>query len=120
MSEKITIESFSKESSIHGIKFIADKNNNRLIRIFWTISFLMSIAGFCFYANSVYLKWSTNPDITLKIKWKSIREIPFPAITICLPLFAKSNTLRLSSFVDIRSIFSSNFYKIKYFYKFFL
>lgn len=104
MSKIITVESFSKESSIHGIKFIADKNNSNLIRIFWTVSFLMSIAGFCFYANGVYLKWSKNPDIALKIKWKSIREIPFPAVTICLPLFAKTNSIKLSSFVDIRSI----------------
>ena len=104
MTENITIESFSKESSIHGIKFITDKSNNKFIRIFWTVSFLMSIAGFCFYANGVYLKWNQNPDIALKIKWKSVREIPFPAVTICLPLFAKSNSLKMSSFVDIRSM----------------
>ncbi|CAG9810022.1 unnamed protein product [Chironomus riparius] len=71
--------------------------------MFWTVSFLMSIAGFCFYANGVYLKWIRNPDIALKIKLKSIREIPFPAVTICLPLFAKSNSIKMSSFVDIRN-----------------
>lgn len=105
MSKKTTFKSFLGESSIHGIKFIADKRNNKFTRIFWTVSFLMSIAGFFFYVNGVYLKWSKNPDISLKIKWKSIREIPFPAVTICLPLFAKSNSIKLSSFVDIRSMF---------------
>ena len=103
--EKAT-ESFSKESSIHGIKFIADNDSHKFLRIFWTISFLMSIVGFIYYADGVYLKWSVNPDIALQIKWKSIREIPFPAVTICLPLFAKSGSLKFNTFGEIRSKFT--------------
>jgi hypothetical protein len=70
-------------SSIHGIPYFANTKNSRLTRIFWACAFTLSILGCSYYAYQVYLKWWVTPDIGLQTNFKSIRSIPFPAITIC-------------------------------------
>lgn len=67
--------------TIHGFKYIAKVSLPT--RIFWIFSFFMSICGFLFYANQVYIKWYLEPDIGLKIVGAPAMSIPFPAITIC-------------------------------------
>lgn len=37
----------------------------------------------------MYVKLNVAPDISITIKQKLAREIPFPAITLCLPMFSK-------------------------------
>ncbi|XP_070496595.1 pickpocket protein 28-like [Chironomus tepperi] len=78
------------ESSIHGIRYIADSNSHKSVRIFWLIIFLLSIIGFSFYVYGVYSKWMLAPDIGITANLKPIREIPFPAVTICSPMNIKN------------------------------
>ncbi|CAG9799051.1 unnamed protein product [Chironomus riparius] len=80
----------SIESSIHGIRYIADSKSDKSVRIFWLIIFLMSIIGFSFYVYGVYSKWMLLPDIGITADFKPIREIPFPAVTICAPMSIKN------------------------------
>lgn len=77
-------------SSIHGVRYIADSKSHKSVRIFWLITFLMSIIGFLFYVNGVYSKWMLAPDIGITANLKPIREIPFPAVTICAPMNIKN------------------------------
>lgn len=57
-----------------------------LVRIWWTIVFIVSISFCCLQIVHIYNKWLDNPVIiTFDQKFKSIGELPFPAITICLP-----------------------------------
>ena len=44
------------------------------------------------------MKWNENPDYVKKTLWKPIHEIPFPAVTVCSPLFARDNLANLNEF----------------------
>jgi hypothetical protein len=102
MSATSTFGSFVSDSSIHGIRFIFDGQSHRYARTFWCVAFVLSILGFGFYVQGVYEKWSSNPDIAMKNQWLAIREIPFPAITICLPLFARNGMQSYNRFAMMR------------------
>lgn len=78
------------DSSIHGIRYIADSKSHKSFRIFWLFIFVLSIAGFSFYVYGVYSKWMQAPDIGITANLKPIRDIPFPAITICAPMSIKN------------------------------
>jgi hypothetical protein len=79
------------DSSIHGVRYISSSKTNLIIRLFWLLSFTLSIIGFFYYGREAYLKYSVKPDINLIIKLKPIRDIPFPAVTICSPEPATNN-----------------------------
>ena len=51
--------------------------------------FLASAAGIAYFAFQLYTKWAVNPDINVQIVNPPEFEIPFPAITICSPVFSK-------------------------------
>lgn len=49
--------------------------------------FSISITVCCLQIRSIYHKWCTSPVIiTFDQRFMSIGEVPFPAITICLPI----------------------------------
>lgn len=54
--------------------------------------------GLSYYAYGVYMKWNIEPDIGLTLRMRPMREIPFPAITICSPLFAREQMANFSHF----------------------
>lgn len=89
------------ESSIHGLRFIVDSKQNKIIRVFWTIAFVISIAGMSYYAKGVFLKFYEKPDIGREINSRPIRDVPFPAITICSPLIAKVEYTDYSMFKEL-------------------
>lgn len=89
----------SKSLTIHGVSYIFNPTHSKFTRVFWTFSFLLSICGFCFYLHTSYVKTFINPDFGMKINQKLSREIPFPAITVCSPLFTRDKI------VDIREYF---------------
>jgi amiloride-sensitive sodium channel len=81
---------FTSHTSIHGVRYTNDLHTHRVIRIFWLIVFVLSIAVLTFYARGAYVKWKIAPDISMSEQLKPIREIPFPAVTICSPASVKS------------------------------
>ncbi|KAG5676491.1 hypothetical protein PVAND_006322 [Polypedilum vanderplanki] len=96
---KQLLNTYASESTIHGVRYIVGGDNqNRSIRIFWICAFFLSIIGLGYYAYGVYMKWSINPDIGLTIRMRPMREIPFPAITICSPLFARDSLANYSNY----------------------
>lgn len=55
--------------------------------------FIISITVCCFQISSIYQKWRTNPVIiTFDQRFMSIGEVPFPAVTICLPVQCADGT----------------------------
>jgi hypothetical protein len=95
-SPKEYLDQYASNSSIHGVKYIF--GSSRKFRIFWAIAFILSIFGMSYYAYGVYRKFTISPDIGLTVHLISIREIPFPAITICSPLFARDSLANFSNF----------------------
>lgn len=86
----IPFKLFTSETSIHGIRHIGDKGTHKIMRIFWWLSFALSIIGLSYYAYGTYSKWTIEPDIGITASLKPIREIPFVAATICSPVSAKN------------------------------
>lgn len=97
-SSKELLTHYVSESSIHGVKFIGDSSRQKSMRIFFAIAFFCSMVGLGYYAYGVYTKWSIEPDIEVTMKLIKMREIPFPAITICSPLFARDGLANYSKY----------------------
>lgn len=83
------MSSFSSESTIHGVGFIFGSSRSLLTRIFWIIWFFLSLLGLVYYIYISTAKWLVIPDLVLRVSQRSMREFPFPAITLCSPVFAK-------------------------------
>jgi len=89
--------------TVHGVRHIFTGNGSKFTRIFWSVAVLFSIIGFCFNNYMLYMKLSEKPDINVRTGHKFTSKIPFPAITICTPLFAKKNLVSLyKHFTHIR------------------
>lgn len=98
--KRSNLEIFSHESSIHGVRYIFGEKVDKSIRFYWLIFFLLSLGGLIYYCHGLYEKWSEYPDFGIKNRWRPIREIPFPAITVCSPLFAKNNLANLNEVME--------------------
>lgn len=64
---------------------------NKISKIIWAFSFICSICGLIYYSYGVFQKFNSEPDFSVRVIQKAMREIPFPALTICSPLFARKN-----------------------------
>lgn len=83
--------SFSSNSTIHGINFIFNKSQSRISRIFWSVALTCSFLGFCYYIYEATNKLHLYPDIVLKVTQRPLSELPFPAVTVCTPIFSLRN-----------------------------
>lgn len=81
------MSSFSSESSIHAVKYIF--SSHLCTRVSFTIAFISSLLGLSYYIYSAFIKWQITPETVLRVSQRSMREIPFPAITICNQVLAK-------------------------------
>jgi amiloride-sensitive sodium channel len=99
MTLKSKLATFANESSIHGVKFILNHKSHKLWRVFWAISFIFSIFGLIYCSHSVYIKYNTRPDLSVKIQHVPMRTIPFPAVTICSPIFARNDVVNFADFL---------------------
>lgn len=96
---KQCLNAYASSATIHGVRYIIGSDESqKSFRIFWIFAFIFSIAGLGYYAYGVYMKWNIEPDIGLTVRMRPMREIPFPAITICAPLFARDNMANFSRF----------------------
>lgn len=75
---------FSSQSTLHGVKYLGERNRHWSERIFWIIAFLTSVVGCFWMIANIYDKWQYLPVIvTFEEKTTPIWHIPFPAVTIC-------------------------------------
>jgi amiloride-sensitive sodium channel len=88
---KPTVQYIAEETSVHGLKFLANPKVNKVLRVFWCFILIGSISGLLLYARILYIKLNVEPEINVRIKLRPMSEIPFPAVTICDPIFAKNN-----------------------------
>ncbi|KAG5671927.1 hypothetical protein PVAND_002095 [Polypedilum vanderplanki] len=92
------------QSTEMGFKSIIAKNNHLFSRIFWLIAFITSIILLIYSSFWLIWKYNYEPDFGVKIIQRPMREIPFPAFTICSPVFAKNN---LANYLKLGNIFNS-------------
>ncbi|KAL7022253.1 hypothetical protein ACKWTF_012186 [Chironomus riparius] len=79
-----TFKEFSADTSIHGIKYLTDKQRNWTEKLFWSVALVLSIIA-CAYV--IYLSWRKRIDSPLIFSFApkpmNIWDIPFSAVTIC-------------------------------------
>ncbi|XP_070505632.1 pickpocket protein 28-like [Chironomus tepperi] len=98
--ESPNFENFAEHSSIHGLRFLSKQHNNNFTRIFWSLSLIMSLIGLFYNGKRLFIKLNISPDIGISVKHELAREVPFPAVTFCMPLFAKNGLANYSYYVS--------------------
>jgi acid-sensing ion channel, other len=75
---------FTKNSTIHGVKYLGDRRRHWIEQIFWILAFSASISGCTLMILNIYNKWQLNPVIiNVGEHLEPVWQIPFPAVTIC-------------------------------------
>ncbi|KAL3285478.1 hypothetical protein HHI36_000010 [Cryptolaemus montrouzieri] len=79
-----TFRDFTKHTSIHGLKYVCQKNLLLAERIFWAIATLVGI-GLAVYMTTLFWgRYTSNPTrTTIKTLHAPTIAIPFPAVTLC-------------------------------------
>jgi acid-sensing ion channel, other len=88
---EVQVSEFASSSTIHGVQFIFNNSRHNLVRIFWVFAFVFAFSCCIYNSRDSYWKLSVEPEMETTTNLKSIKEIPFPAVTICSPLFTKEN-----------------------------
>ncbi|XP_030378904.1 pickpocket protein 28 [Scaptodrosophila lebanonensis] len=83
-SAKRSIKYYLQNTTLHGLKYIAEDRITIPERVFFGISFVLVVILSGFFISNIYVKWSASPIIiSTGAKQKLTSSIPFPAITIC-------------------------------------
>ena len=78
------IQQYLLSSSLHGLRYIGTTTLSAFERIFFGISFLMVFCLAAYFISNVWQKWKETPIIIgLDPSATNIKDIPFPAVTIC-------------------------------------
>ena len=75
---------YANRSTIHGIGYIFDGQLRFLDRVLWLVIVIGSMAFAIWMIISSYTTWQADQVITtLKTTTKSVKDLHFPAVTIC-------------------------------------
>lgn len=75
---------YTENSSIHGVKYIGERNRHLSEKIFWLFFLILSILSCAFMIGEMFEKWNESPVIvSFSEKFTPIKDVPFPAVTIC-------------------------------------
>ena len=79
-----TTKKYSSSTTIHGISYLSSDNVSKLERLLWISIVLLAIFFTTFQVINLYDEWQAKPVITtLDTVALPIKEIEFPAVTIC-------------------------------------
>lgn len=89
---------FSDNSTVHGVKYLGEKQRHWSERAFWILAFLISVLGCSIMIQKIYNKWQHSPVIvSLAEKPTPVWYIPFPAVTVCPETKVLSEFLNLTA-----------------------
>ena len=75
---------YATSTTAHGFSYIAEDGRSFLERIFWIIVVVLALAFSYWQTSTLYKQWQDNPVITtLETVSMPIKDIDFPAVTIC-------------------------------------
>lgn len=79
-----SLREYLQNSTLHGLRYIGTGTLSLVERLFFALSFLMVVLLAAYFITNIYQKWTLNPVIIgLDPVSTNIKDIPFPAITIC-------------------------------------
>lgn len=82
LSEKFN--EYLENTTLHGLKYTGDKSISLCERTFFIIAFIIVVLMSAYFITNVYQKWSATPVIIgLNPQQTELKNIPFPAVTIC-------------------------------------
>ncbi|KAJ6633490.1 Pickpocket protein 28, partial [Pseudolycoriella hygida] len=92
------VDEYCRKSTIHGIKYLLNRYQNRYEALFWLVWLAISFLCFLFLLSNIWIRYNDEPMVAMEISpnQKPIWDIPFPAITICTETKAKSNAIKFS------------------------
>jgi acid-sensing ion channel, other len=92
-----TCSEYFDNSNIHGLRYLTKSDRSWVERLWWLAMILSALYGCTRYISTVYVKWQTSPLIvSIAETAMPIREIPFPAVTICPQAKSKANIFNLT------------------------
>lgn len=78
------VQQYFLSSSLHGLRYIGTATLSMVERVFFGISFIMVTVLAAYFISNVYQKWKDSPVIVgLNPVSFDVKDIPFPAVTIC-------------------------------------
>ena len=78
------LKDYATSTTAHGFSYLAEDGRSILERIFWIIVVVLALVFSYFQTSTLYKQWQDNPVITtLETVSLPIKEIEFPAVTIC-------------------------------------
>jgi len=79
-----TIKDYSEYSTIQGVVYIFQSNQSQFGKVFWSMVIIAMLALGTYWSVCAYQDWLDNPVMTtIKTSALPIKEISFPAVTIC-------------------------------------
>ncbi|XP_034238920.1 sodium channel protein Nach-like [Thrips palmi] len=79
-----TISEFSENTSIHGVRYIAEHGRRWVERFLWIVTELVCITGAVYMLLYLLTKFQGNPTMTrVESNFHEVADVPFPAITLC-------------------------------------
>ncbi|KAK4874758.1 hypothetical protein RN001_014118 [Aquatica leii] len=106
-SPKQSLQSYVSEcctnSSIHGCKFLGEKNRSIFERVFW-FAVLVTCLFFCItLILEAYYKWQVSPVVvSFATSETPVWKIPFPAVTICPEVKTQKSLVNFTDLVLIK------------------
>ncbi|GBP37390.1 Pickpocket protein 28 [Eumeta japonica] len=75
---------FNANTTLHGLKYLSERGLTVFERVFWLLTFLLSLI-LCFsLIYNVWYKWQNSPVIvSFSEKMIPVWQVPFPSVTIC-------------------------------------
>ncbi|XP_059047782.1 pickpocket protein 28-like [Achroia grisella] len=75
---------YAKNTTLHGLRYVTQKGLSIAEKLFWLLTFTLSVA-LCFYLiSNVWMKWQSSPVIvSFSEKFVPVEMVPFPSVTIC-------------------------------------
>ncbi|XP_052863803.1 pickpocket protein 28 [Anopheles cruzii] len=78
------IREYCLNTTIHGLKYVGTVSLTLWERIYFFLTFIVVTTCAIYFISNVYLKWQSSPIIIgLNPIATNIKDIPFPAVTIC-------------------------------------
>lgn len=78
---------FLSRTTLHGFKYLGEKNRNLIEKIFWIISFIISIGLTITMIYKLLTNYLSSPIIMANDKFEYyIGDFEFPSVSICPPL----------------------------------
>ncbi|BES98474.1 Amiloride-sensitive sodium channel [Nesidiocoris tenuis] len=89
---------------MHGLRYIGDNSLHPAARIFWVIAFFWAAGCSAYFISNLFIKFHEMPVImSISPTSSTIRDIPFPAITIC-----NMNNMRKQQVEHVQNLYELN------------